>query len=333
MKKFILILAGLIIALLTVGFYFSSCKKKSDDNTVSSQRVVELAGYSNDTLLYNSVYKYSGNLISEIIVSAAMIEVAKTTCQYAGDKITSITDSEISNGNWVKTYLTEVISYSGNNPTEIIEHNYAPNGNETNKYKYTFSYDGSIIKEASDYSYASGNWNESSRTIYTYDNNGRIIEVSHVYLSGHNWEYKTSFIYDGNTMKASIDSTLSNGTWQPWDKTTFEYENNRLKKSNYLYWANNSWVNYSYEMYEYNDRSNVTRHQWVDVSGQNSESSDFKIKYEEGSGNFRQFELIRDMLVMIPGYPYPYPVKSTPPWPGKNQLGFSKFERQSTFRH
>ena len=86
MKKVILFPAGIIIALLTAGYYFSACKKTSEAITVSSQRIIEINKYDLDSLFQNkSVFKYAGNLIPEINYYSTEEDYSyKHTFSYAG---------------------------------------------------------------------------------------------------------------------------------------------------------------------------------------------------------------------------------------------------------
>jgi hypothetical protein len=325
MKKKILLPAMLFTALLTGAFYLSSCKKKSNDNIGFPQRITEWSDFRNDTLVSKSEYKYSGNLISEIIkYSGTMIEYSKSTFQYNGSLISSITDSTLFKGNWVKTSFIEVVSYSANNPAEFIHHDYSLNGNEEDKYKYTYSYDGSLLKEETYYIFESGTWDTNSRTNYSYDNKGRIIEERDIISSNPNLENRTIYIYDGDIMKEAIDSSFYTGIGVLYSKTTYEYENNRLTKSNYFTWGNNEWLDAGNQTCEYNEQGNVNRWQWNYGGGQLIGKSEFS--YGPGIGNVRQAAQLIQEFVMIPGYPFPYPVKSKPPRHGEDQLGSSKFK-------
>ncbi len=302
----------LILVLFAAGCFLISCKKKTSEapGASSAQRIIEWAYYVNDTINFKTVYQYSGNQLASAIDYhyANLVKTAKTTFQYNGNQLISVTRYDTTNGIWYKSSVTEVTSFSGTNPAEILTHSFDQAGDEYTAYKWTYTYSTAGLTSAIWYNFSSGVWTESEKALCTYDNNKRIIATNITYNNG-NEEYWITYMYQGNQITTEIDSTYYTGNLDVW-KYAMEYTGGRLTSSKGYDWSNNTWVQYNVENYTYNSFGNILNYQDQEINSQHRYREEYK--YEAGSGNYRQYEAITgNYSPLVTGWPWPAPVKST----------------------
>ncbi|MEI6681448.1 MAG: hypothetical protein WCO44_02410 [Bacteroidota bacterium] len=302
----------LIIMMVMPGLMMISCKKKSSESSGStpSERIIEWAYYANDTINSKTVFQYSGNQLSSAIDyhSSHLVKTAKTTFQYSGNQLISVTRYDTANGIWYKSSFTEVTSFSGTNPVEILTHSFDQAGNEYTAYKWIYTFGTAGLTSATWYNFSLGSWTESEKALCTYDSNKRIIATDITYNNG-NEKYWITYLYQGNQITTELDSTKYSGSLDIW-KYAMEYTGGRLTSSKGYDWNNNTWVQYNIENYTYNSLGNILIYQDQELNSQHKYREEFK--YEAGSGNYRQYEAITgNYSPLVTGWPWPAPVKST----------------------
>ncbi len=304
---------GLVIVLLLSCMAFFSCKKKTTESTpsntpASSQRITEWATYDLDSLYSKDVYHYSGNNITEVTTySSRMVKQHKLLLAYNGNQLSTITRYDTTGDTWIKRYVTGITAYSGSNPSEVVTQNYDQSGNETSKYKLTFTYTGNLLKGKTYYLYNSGSWTETEGFQYLYDNSSRILRMNYQ-SSNYNYNFSYTYIYQGNTMTTELDSSNLNGNLSI-TKYNCQYVNNQLSHVQDFDWNNNTWVLTYNETFQYNSEGNIINYQWVSVDLSYRDKEEFN--YETRAGNFRLFAFIENGFTEFPGTSWPYPVKST----------------------
>jgi hypothetical protein len=287
------------------------CKKKETESgsaPSTSQRTIGYNYYLNDTLIGKGQLTYNGSLVAEILQSMPGWgdDSSKSVYQYSGSKISTSTEYEKSNGVWNKMALYEITGYIGDNPGEIILHQYYQ-GVETIQTKNKYFYNGSLLKEMESFYLSSGTWELSNITRFIYDINGRIVQTSDT--NGY-WGHITTYHYEGDHRTESLEQEYSGGVLSNYSRIVYEYANNRLSRSIYYQWISGSW-NQEYEsQFEYNNNGNLSREKFA-----NSPAEVYSIEfiYGNGSGNYRQIQKISGGTPVLPGDPFPYPVKSSGP--------------------
>ena len=300
-------LGCLCIALVCYTLVCIQCKKKDTDTAVpdQSQRITAAEVYDNDSLTTNVVYSYSGNLLTEIISNySGQTEKYKTTFQYAGNSLCSSTGYYKKDGSWRKESFTEIGSYSGDNPLEIISHTF-DDGIEMYKFKNVYSYDGSRLKQVDEFYSDNGPWTLAGSTNYTYDSTGRIRQVTDTSdIYGH----LTTYYYDGDQMTEFVTQAYYNGITMNSAKTTYEYTGGRLSGSANYYWTSNAWSKESENQFEYNELGNLLRVKMLFPGSVYSMRTE--VIYGQGTGNFAKCQKVLGMEFFLPGDPTPYPVKA-----------------------
>jgi hypothetical protein len=286
------------------------CKKKDNSELSSSQRVIGMILYFNDTAYGTYVLTYSGNLLQELsLPNTVMGEGSKTVFQYSGTFISSSTDYYKQNGNWIRNNLTNINGYSGDNPIEIVMHDYDDAGVEKSQDKTVYSYDGTLLKKMEEYSFQVGTWRLESTTIYTYDSKGRIIQE--VDTTSSYYGNITTHSYDSDHRTESLIQEYHEGKLTNSGKITYLYTNNRYSGDIYYRWEPEAWIKYSEDQCEYNEFGNVSREIYQHVGS--SVSMRVDITFGEGTGNYRQCMKVAGGTPVLPGDPYPVPVKSVYP--------------------
>ncbi len=134
------------------------------------------------------------------------------------------------------------------------------------KYVYTYNEEGKIIEYLS--YYWSGGWENSDKKIYRYNNDGLLDSLIEIYYDDFNFVWKnhylTCYYYYNNTDLVSSEVQLS------WDDNANQWKNNKMY--NYIYYDNGllqrklfyemdqtsgTWQAQSKDFYEYDAQGNV----------------------------------------------------------------------------
>ena len=249
MKKKHSFRVAMILPLVIAGGLFYSCDKKSPSNpgAATSQRITEEANFINDTLYSKTVYQYTGNLLSSVVsYNDQLVKTGKILFQYNGEQLTSITGYDTTGGNWYKYMKTEITTFSGSNPAEILSHSYDQAGTEYDHFKWVYSFGTAGLTSAIRYNYSSGAWMEYEKYLYQYDNNNRVMRANITYNG--NFEYGLTYIYQGSILTTQVDSSYYAGVWNVW-KYALEYTGGLFTTGKGYAWSNNSWSLYYTENY------------------------------------------------------------------------------------
>jgi hypothetical protein len=146
---------------------------------------------------YKSTYNYvNANLSEEIdyyLESGDWMPNHKTTYQYNGNKL----NEELSYNfqeDWKLDYK-EMIYYTGDRLDSIVGYNNF-SGLLIRDYKYSFDYEGNLIKTLSNYDYYDGDWNFDGSDSFLYDINGNLASMSE---PDDPDVYRIDFIYQSGT--------------------------------------------------------------------------------------------------------------------------------------
>jgi YD repeat-containing protein len=297
------------IALLCGMLFLSMCKKKEPDPepSVQKQRLIEQIFFSSDIKMSTSTSSYSGELLNEIIDhDSTGMEWAKMVFEYNGNTITSFSRYEKTSGGWVKVSFSEINGYSGENPLEITTHYYDQSGVEGDRYKSVYTYEGPMLKKLEDFYLLGSSWQLARFETYNYDSQGRIVQITDtsVYYNG----IVTTFTYDAVHMTECLLRAISQGSFTNIGKTIYHYAGNRLTGTTDYRWNSAIWAENGGSQFEYNAAGNLVRERF--------QGSGFFLRvdfaYGEGGGNYRQCMKATGNDV-LPGDPFPSPVKSLKP--------------------
>ena len=309
MKTLSIFLINILIILLACSLLlFSRCTKTNSSPVI--QRIIAENEIWNDTIKPVKSYTYMDNLITEIVEYNGLTEATgMTEVQYSGDVISSFKKYYKINGTMHLKTFSEITAFAGDNPAEIIEHQYSDEGIEEYQSKRKYYYSGDFLKEATYYSYESGAWKISSSTSYSYDNKGRIGQITTNVHSPIGADFGTSstYYYEGSLLSEFIVQSYYHVMTNV-SKTSFEYTDGMLSKAVTYKWESNNWVkDGKQQYYEYNESGNLVSIRYEDT-GPFPYSYKILYIYEEGTGNYRQCINAMAPENFIPGKPWPMPV-------------------------
>jgi hypothetical protein len=312
MKSFSFKYTGQWMMLTLLIVTFTMCKKEKDPEPSASKRITGYTVFMKDTLIMTCDLNYSGNLVTELV----MYDTTSTVEQriiigYSGTQITGSTEYWNEDGTMSKYSSKEITGYSGANPNGIISRYYNASGNETSAYKTIYGYDGTLLKSAEEYQVFNGSWELNKTIAYFYDNSGKIVQQADTFMNyGHIITYK----YDAGHMQEALQQNYTFGVKTNNSKITYENIGSLPSNRSLYDWISGAWVKSINEDYTYNSDGTLasTRTEWTE--------SNFKYNviylYGDGSGNYRECLKTIGGVMILPGEPAPYPVKSTKslPW-------------------
>jgi hypothetical protein len=311
MKTKIIEKFSLALILISCLFFLPQCRKSTSDpaEPVTGQRITGITIYMNDTATMSSVINYSGNRIAEEInsIGTGLIN-SKTVFAYAGNRISSYSNYTKSGAGWRKTSTTEISGYSGDNPSEILNHYYNESGSEISTQRTLYIFEAEVPKRMETYYSYSGTWQLVRIASYKYDSIGRIISESDTLGGYGNTVVHT---YSGNHRTETLSQEWNQGTATNDSRFTYEYAGDLLSVYTGYEWKSGAWTESSRLEFGYNDQGNIKtgRNTIIGEPG----SYRYEVSYEAGTGNYRQCMKTGTDGFLFPGDPSPYPVKSANP--------------------
>ncbi len=134
-------------------------------------------------------------------------------------------------------------------------------GEDTTKYIYKYNSNGKIILLINQ-KLSNNEWINFSQLIYNYDDKNNLTLLTLRYWKNEAWvnHYKEILEYDNrNNLTLKISQYWANEIWVNQSKEISEYDDrNNLTLEISQYWANETWVNQNKEISEYDDRNNLT---------------------------------------------------------------------------
>jgi hypothetical protein len=306
MKTIEITLKSMSIIMVCCLILFVGCSKDEDNNAPvnNGQRIIAMKCVLLDTLEINESFIYNGSLLSEIIMPETIIsDSEKLVIQYAGGKISSSAYFSKRDNTWSMESSNEILGYNGDNPSGIHSISYDSSGAIDYESKTLYTYSGTLLSKSEYYTKPTGTWGLSYSILYSYDNQGRIIQMTDTTTKwGYTYGDITRYYYDGNQLKETLELYYSSGTLDTNSKCTYQYANNLLTGKTYYNWTG-IWTLASEWQYGYNEAGNLVSERRADGAW------DYQYTYGQGTGNYRQCMKAFDVEAIMPGDPTPYPVK------------------------
>lgn len=130
--------------------------------------------------------------------------------------------------NYWQTYYTEAYSYdkSGNQLSKIYINLYFDGEADSSRYIYTYDNNHNILTEFHDYQ-LKGVWKQQYRISYTYDAYGNMITALSESLEGRNDIHKKTYTYDGSdNLLSCVTEGFESGKWVKYYEEFYTYDNN-----------------------------------------------------------------------------------------------------------
>ena len=284
----------------------TTCQKNPENDPALPERVISARFYLGGKLATNIEYHYSDNLLTEIIkFNDAGDEIFKTVYQYNGNKIKNCTSYTQTNGSWETASITEIKGYSGDDPVEIIAHQYDL-GVEQGQIKTLYTYEGGLLKKKEKYNSWNSTWQQVENIWFKYDGRGRIWQET----DSSNIVHTKTYYYAGDLMVEAISEVFDGEEQIMTIKTTYVYLNDRLSAALDSVCTSSTWMKAGKTQYDYNEHGELWRLQYEGSGCFGPEMTEYT--YGKGTGNYRQCAKI-DRELVLPGDPTPSPVIASSP--------------------
>jgi len=134
------------------------------------------------------------------------------------------------------------INYLENNVVETVRYSDVGSTIISEKINYTFK--GELIVKVEDYLKKDGSLTLNNQTIYSYNQNGDVIEtVQSEFIDGVEMPlHKTINNYDKGTLSETINYQWIQEKWGKFSKTSYQYEGSLLILSVYYAFSNEAWI-------------------------------------------------------------------------------------------
>lgn len=158
----------------------------------------------------------------------------------------------------------------------------------------------SLIVEEYYYWWEGTKWEQSSKKVYSYNQNGYLTLIELFFLEADNWNIynREQIEYDeNNNVIDSLIQNMENGNWTNYYQKQYEYEDNLLTKDKYFMWDSDGALGWNGVVsYKYNEKKLVS--EWIEENFKNIELRNArKVKFtydNEGDLSYADIYLLED---------------------------------------
>ena len=295
-------------------------------------------------------YEIDGLVVSEILFmeweSGAWVNIAKMVNSYdVNDFLTESISYAWENNDWVNVMKMEYTNNGSGNPTEMLTYLWDTYNLEwILMFKDTYTYNGLWVTEILTEMWMVTQWINNSKTEYSYDGSGNIIEIldiawdfmtnvwvnvritNRTYVNdliteeliklweNGDWvnEYNSFWTYNGGTHYTEVLQKIwNNGQWLNYTRGTPTYNANwNVVEHLGEEWQNAAWVNDILQLHTYDGNSNLTEIITQDWET-NAWVNQMKMVYTYTGVGIFEFSKSDDSNINLNNYPNPFISETT----------------------